>query len=439
MTDSPNRPGPLDGLTILRFAHAYDSGGGTERYLDDLDGILLQRSAATIIRLHLTQVATAPPVVERAMGRGRLISQALPVHPGRNPEANHGVQTLRFYFKQWVRNHLLYHPLMWRLYGESKMRKFVLAPQPGQAVDAGSSARQWFQSLPVDLVMMHYFGGSDADAVIKECRFARIPFAVLNHYSNDRFLHFAIRKHVSLAQGVAGVNGLDLPDYIRKDFSNLSDGIDTDYFQTRNARPLASQPRLPIILLPARVVREKGQLDLVRAVESLGPAGTGCCIAFAGRVDSSDYVDELRDVINTAGMSSRVFFLGNLDMAELRDWYAACSIVAFPTYHHEGLGRVIVEAQAMERPVIAYATGGVSEGIEEGISGYLLPTGSVAGLAAQLCELLASPPLREAMGKCGRIHAEKRFSLPALAQRHEMFYSHIIMRNKSARNCGAET
>jgi glycosyltransferase involved in cell wall biosynthesis len=174
------------------------------------------------------------------------------------------------------------------------------------------------------------------------------------------------------------------------------------------------------------VTREKGQLDLVRAAAALRREGVNCTLALAGRVDSSAFVDELKAEIAREGLEQRVLFLGNLTVEELRDWYAASAAVAFPTYHHEGLGRVIIEAQAMETPVVAYATGGVAEGIESGRTGFLLATGDVAGLTARLRDLLAAPALGASLGARGRAVAEGHFSLAALAGRHEAFYSRVI-------------
>ena len=426
------KPGPLDGLTVLRFAHAFESGGGTERYLDDLDHVLLKRNAMTVIRLHLTHQPTAIAPIEEMLGQGRLIRVRLPVVPKHPASVPADENTLRARVKQVVRDWILYNPLVWRAVGARRTAGLPLMLQPGQAMGAGPATAELLQTRNIGLVMLHFFGGADADAVMAEARKSHVPFAVLNHYSNDRFLHRAIRKHTMLANGVAGVNGLGLPRYVRRGFANLSDGIDTEFFRREKARPLADAPASPVILLPARVVREKGQLDLVRAVASLRASGLKCGIAFAGRVDSSGFVDELRQEISRAGMTDDVRFLGDLTVEGLRDWYAACTFVAFPTHHHEGLGRVIVEAQAMHKPVVAYATGGVPEGIEEGRTGFLVPTGDIAGLARRMRELLDSPTLLAEMGQHGRAAAETRFSLAALADRHEQFYLRVIADHKKS-------
>lgn len=421
-------PQSLDGRTILRFAHAFESGGGTERYLDDLDRALLERNAMTVVRLHLTRRPVPAPPSEQKIGRGTLICVPLAV-AAENRGSSRGEppeNSLRFRLKQAVRDWVLYNPVVWPIFGAKWTRRLTLPRQPGQAIGAGRAAAQQLQSRQVDLAILHYFGGADADEVLAATQAAGVPVGLLNHYSNDRFLHLAIRKHTMAANGIAGVNGLGLPRYVKKCFANLSDGIDTDFFRRTLAAPLPHPPSYPVILLPARVVREKGQLDLVRAVSTLRKSGVECGIAFAGRVDSSDFVTELKREIAGAGMADCVRFLGDLTVAELRDWYAACTIMAFPTYHHEGLGRVIVEAQAMETPVIAYATGGVAEAIEHGKTGYLLRTGDLAGLTRYLRELLHSPQQRTALGAEGRTVAEQRFSLAALAARHEQFYAQVI-------------
>jgi len=323
------KAGPLAGTNILRFAHAFEFGGGTERYLDDLDRALLARNAMTIVRLHLTRNPAGVGQTEELIGQGKLVRVALPILLGHDASAADDEHSLRSRLKQMARDWVLYNPLIWCNGGAKWTAAHRLQPQSGQAIGAGLATANALRSRRIDLVVLHFFGGSDAEEVINETKKSGVPLAVLNHYSNDRFLHLAIRKHAMLANGIAGVNGLDLPPYVRRRFANLSDGIDTEFFRRENARPPADLPAQPVILLPARVVREKGQLDLVRAVASLRQSGVECGIAFAGRADSSGFVEELRREIAQAGMTRCVHFLGVLSVEELRNWYAASAIVAF--------------------------------------------------------------------------------------------------------------
>lgn len=414
--------GVLAGRTILRFAHAFDTGGGTERYLDDLDRVLLERNAMTIVRLHLTHQRQGELATKHDIGQGVLIRLSLPIiaaGSSTGPDANE--RSLRVRVREFCRDHVLYNPVVWRAFGQRYTKSRRLEPAPGQAIGAGKATRDLLRSYPVDLVMLHFCGVADADEVVEASREADVPVAILHHYANERFLHAAIRKHVLQAAGVAGVNQLAVPDYLKERFVNLSDGIDIEFFRRAHAREVRRDAR-PVILLPARVVPEKGQMDLVHAARELLASGHSFSIAFAGRLDESEFVAQLKTEIARARLDDRVLFLGDLSVEDLRDWYAASSIVAFPTYHHEGLGRAIVEAEAMEVPVVAYATGGVPEAMIEGETGFLLRTGDVEGLAQSLRQLLESDALRTKMALRGRAFAEERFSLPALAERHEQFY-----------------
>jgi len=423
---------PLAGFTVLRFAHAFESGGGTERYLDDLDRALLERSATTVIRMHLTRDRRPKEQKEEGVGKGRLIRVPLPIVAEGDGEADEPDESFRSTLKKVVRDWIIYNPIVWRAGGARWTASLCMARKAGQAIGGGRAAAELFRTRQIDLVVMHFFGGSDADEVIAEARKRRVPVVLLNHYSNDRFLHLAIRKHAMLADGVAGVNGLNMPGYLRDRFVNLSDGIDINFFQRANAQPLINRPVQPIILMPARVVREKGQMDLIRAVASMRKRGVWCCIAFAGRTDDGEFLEELRLEIAREGMTESVWFLGNVELEELRDWYGASAVVAYPTYHHEGLPRAVIEAQAMSLPVVAYSTGGIAEGIASGKSGYLLGTGDLRGLEKCLNELLLSETARNAMGKRGREAVESRFSLSALAERHERFYNQAVSAFRNA-------
>lgn len=416
----------IGGRTILRFAHAFESGGGTERYLDDLDQALLHRNEMTIIRLHMTRSSSPVTQQRERVGRGFLLRLGLPTLPLPTGSRREKENAIYVRLRRTARDKLLYHPLIWRTIGARWLAGAKMQPKPGEAIGAGRAAAELIQKERVDLVVLHFFGGADADEVITATREAGVPVALLNHFSNDRFLHASIRKHAMLANGIAGVNGLNVPEYARKDFRNLSDGIDCDFYQRSLSKPLPDPPEQPIILLPARIIREKGQLDLVRAAASLRQSGTDCCVAFAGRIDASDFVDELSLEIERLQMRNRVRFLGDLRAEQLRDWYAASAVVAFPTYHHEGLGRVLIEAQAMGTPVVAYATGGVPEGLLPGKSGFLYKTGDIAALTRSLREILLSPALRSSMGACGRSLVTTSFSLDTLADRHERYYNEVI-------------
>jgi len=420
----PTPENHLDGTTVLRFAHAFETGGGVERYLDDLDHHLLQRNAMTIVRLHLASNRNQLAERVESIGRGQLIKVplALPENESvQGAEDNFEAELpLKRVFRDWV----LYNPAVWRFGAEKMFLRRPIARQFGQAVGAGAKVAEILKRQRVDLIVLHFMGGSDADEIVQQAQLGQVPFVVVNHFSNDRFLHLSIRKHATLADAVAGVNGLDLPRYVRAKFHNVSDGIDINYFRA-SAAQTAPSGLPPRIILPARILRSKGHLDLVRAAAMIKRQEIPFRVGFAGRTDSEDFVRQLRAEIAQVGLDKEFEFLGSLPVDKLRDAYANSAIMSLPTYHHEGLPRTILEAQAMGLPVVAYATGGLADGVAHGESGYLVDTGDVSGLAARLEQLLRRPELRKRMGEDGRALVERRFSLETLALRHEELYCKI--------------
>jgi glycosyltransferase involved in cell wall biosynthesis len=76
----------------------------------------------------------------------------------------------------------------------------------------------------------------------------------------------------------------------------------------------------------------------------------------------------------------------------------------------ESFGLAALEAMACEVPVIATRVGGLSEVVEDGVSGYLLPLGDVESMAERTFEILNSPELRRRLGKRGRQIAAEKFT-----------------------------
>jgi glycosyltransferase involved in cell wall biosynthesis len=133
----------------------------------------------------------------------------------------------------------------------------------------------------------------------------------------------------------------------------------------------------------------------------------------------------LQQVISEERVLDRVIFIGELEPDKLRTWYAVSSVVILPSYN-EGLGRVVLESQAMKKPVVAYDVGGVAEAIRHGEGGYLVRKGDIEELTSRLKELLEDEGKRYMMGERGRQFVVDKFSLNSLAIRHERFYTRAL-------------
>jgi glycosyltransferase involved in cell wall biosynthesis len=124
------------------------------------------------------------------------------------------------------------------------------------------------------------------------------------------------------------------------------------------------------------------------------------------------------------GVASRVRWHGALPQPRLVEFYRNASAVVVPS-KEEGFGLVAVEAQLCEAPVIAFASGGLADTIDDGINGYLVPSGNVPALTAKLDEVLTSPG-RHDVGRAGRQSAVARFAPESVARRYRMLYDSVL-------------
>ena len=409
-----------ESITLVRFAHAFDGGGGVETYLADLDRALLAELPWTIIRMHLTEAGPSEPGEPVRAGRGRLMRVPLAVVRRPSRFGPHGAGRSKSYLRVRAADLLLRLPL------RALRRRLSARARELEAVGSAAALQRILARHRVDLLVMHYVGGRDSNEVIEVARRHGIPYVVVNHFSNDRLRHFAIREQSRTAAGIGGVSADDVPAGACARFTFLADGVDVAFFRTGPGSALGGEP--PLIFMPARLTPAKGQHDLVRACADLRRENIRCRVVLAGRADDAAYVAELRRAAAAAGIASQVSFPGQLGPAELRDAYAGAAVVAFPTYHHEGLPRVLLEAQAMQVPPVAYRSGGITERVVPAGCGCLVAPGDLEGLTARLRELLPAAERRRRMGAAGRAHVERHFSLGALAARHAAFYRRAILR-----------
>jgi glycosyltransferase involved in cell wall biosynthesis len=412
-------------FTILRFAHAFASGGGMETYLEDLDRTLLSRNPWTIIRMYLTSEKPLKEPSKEVLGRGVLIR--IPLYAEQrgamsNEDSSGSGKPVTEWFRKHLRDQILYNPLLYGLIFRRIVQRRAVPRRDFEATGAGEVAAEVMDRQNTDLLVMHYTGGQDSAAIIGEAVKRNIPYVIINHFSNDRLNHLSVREQTMKAAAIGGVSNVRVPRRLKKGFVNLSDGVDTGTFRRKISNPISEKGDVPIVFLPARITPTKGQSDLIKAYAAFRDEGIRMTVALAGRADSEGFIRELKGQAEHLGIEQDVLFLGELSPTEMRGWYAAASVLAFPTYHHEGLPRVLIESQAMKVPPISYIVGGTPEAIVDGQTGFLVRKGDIRGLKNRLRELVTNGQIRQTMGEAARKFVEEHFSLEALASRHEKFY-----------------
>ena len=189
----------------------------------------------------------------------------------------------------------------------------------------------------------------------------------------------------------------------------------------------------PIFLLPARLTRWKGQLVAIEAARHLVSAGeTRFRLVLVGDAQGRDaYVEELKAAIAAAGLTSNVVLHDS--PADFALAYAAADIVLAPSVEPEPFGRVAVEAQAMERPVIVSDAGGQRETVTDEAAdpgagtGLKVPPGDAEALCRAMRHLMAQgQEVRRAIGARGRARALERYTVEAMCGATLQLYRRLL-------------
>lgn len=157
--------------------------------------------------------------------------------------------------------------------------------------------------------------------------------------------------------------------------------------------PTSTAQGLPIVLAPMRVTREKGALLLPDVARGL-----------AGRAElwvagSGWLFDELQA---QATDISNLRLLGACDDDRMQLLYAAASVVLVPSLWPEPFGIVGLEAMAHSRPAVAFARGGISDWLVDGVTGLLVRQGDAQALTSAILHLLDDPQRAAKYGHAGR-------------------------------------
>ena len=178
-------------------------------------------------------------------------------------------------------------------------------------------------------------------------------------------------------------------------------------FILNKKKQLAINPQKRIVGIVARLVEEKGYLELFEAFKDVLLKFPDTLLLIVGPKEP-----EKKDRINPSiakkyNIQKNTLFLGErFDVDEI---YPLMDIFVLPT-HREGVGASILEASSMERPVIATNVGGCPEAIDDNKTGILIPLKDVKKLSEAIIYLFDNPEIAKEMGQCGRQKILKEFN-----------------------------
>ena len=239
--------------------------------------------------------------------------------------------------------------------------------------------------------------------------------------SADRFIFNSIDtqkrtvlQKVRLDKGTVIYNGVDLESFgnLNGNKIRLEFGISHD---------------TPLIGIIGKVRPVKGIEYFINMATEISKAHKDVRFLVAGGADDTDpkgtYFDEMKSLSKRLGLEGSLFFTGwRRDVASIIN---SLDILVLASIE-EPFGRVLIEAGACRKPVVATKVGGVPEIVEDKITGILVPPKDTRSLISSATGLLKDKQLAGKMGEAARQRIEKKFDIRKQIKRIEDIYSELL-------------
>lgn len=211
------------------------------------------------------------------------------------------------------------------------------------------------------------------------------------------------------------------PKYFSKLNSNNSQiinrGVDINYFNINNIdnsriNKIIDQWQIAnletkLIFVPARFTSWKGHEFLIDALNNI--KNNFLCIMAGSSHGHDQYLARLKNKVNNLELSSKIKFVENC--SDMPAAYAICDFVIAPSIKAEAFGRIPIEAQSCQKPIIASNIGGFLETINNNKTGFIYDNNNINDLTLKITILLNMTNYQlESIGKVGRENVINNFS-----------------------------
>jgi phosphatidylinositol alpha-1,6-mannosyltransferase len=202
-------------------------------------------------------------------------------------------------------------------------------------------------------------------------------------------------------------------------------GVDISIFNSKmDSSPLKKTYQLSnekIVLTLARVVERKGHDQVIKALPKVMKKFPNLKYIISGDWNHNYYL-RLQKLIKELNLENVVIFTGYVSANEIQQFYNLCDVYIMPsreieeTGDTEGFGITYLEANACEKPVIGGNSGGVSDAVVDGVTGFLVNPMDTDEIAEKLLILLSDPQLSHQLGKQGRERIEKSYTWDRISE-----------------------
>lgn len=203
----------------------------------------------------------------------------------------------------------------------------------------------------------------------------------------------------------------------------IYNGLDLSDWSTPS-RPDRSPGKF-LVTTAGNIRHVKGHDIFIRAAASIVPQFPNVSFSIAGGVLEPAYFEELQSMVRDLNLTNHFHFAGSV--TNLREYLSTADIFVLPS-RSEGFSNAIVEAMAASLPVVATDVGGNAEAVQDGLSGFIVPSDDPDALAAAITQLLTDPARATAMGAAGKQRVAENFTTETMMKQTTEVYAKLLAR-----------
>jgi glycosyltransferase involved in cell wall biosynthesis len=181
----------------------------------------------------------------------------------------------------------------------------------------------------------------------------------------------------------------------------------------------------PLIVSVGHIRRVKGFDVLLRAAAEVCRVYPKATFLIVGTVQEPDCDRDLRELVRQLDLERNVRFLGKLENESVWSLLKLCDVFCQPS-RSEGMSNALLEAMGCGLPCVATAVGGTPEVLEDGRTGYIVPSEDYHAAANRIMALLGDPEGARQMGLLARRVVEERFSAQSMIRSMVGMYDQLL-------------
>jgi glycosyltransferase involved in cell wall biosynthesis len=283
----------------------------------------------------------------------------------------------------------------------------------------------WLRTMSIDIPSIMRMHNSAKIGLELDLNISQLPRSIKSEEESVNHANYlcAVSKSVAYASRHTYIEAIREESEIKI----IYNGVDTDYYSPdqKNKKNQVNQVKVVYV---GRISEKKGVIELIKAWIKVVSVFPNSELILAGK--DSNYnkqkstIEVLKKILPES-IKNTVRFKGFLKSEKIKKLFNDSDICVFPS-HREALGLVVLEAMAMEKPVVCSRIGSFYEIIEDGINGVLCNQNDVDDISNQIIKLLSDRDLQTSIGQNARRTVLDNFSLEKTSEENIQYYKECI-------------